>query len=145
MNYSHKYKYIIFLDIRDIRFQQNNCEIDFLLTYSNFGLHFNFNAKMSDSKFHNFYSVKEVDTEEFKDTIEKFKQDYLEKGWELLISLKRTMTLLTIVISYITLDSSHPFYYRATVIWPWIFGFLVLVDKIFQMNKSFVSFKKELL
>ena len=77
--------------------------------------------------------------EEEREYIEQFETEYLQVGIEILTSVARIITLLVIILSLAFLTPKHPFYWRATTIWPINFIFLWIIDKYLSQSKKWAK------
>ena len=68
--------------------------------------------------------------------IDTYKLDYLEGGWEILISINRTCWLLANIVGWIFISKDSPLYFRVTTIWPITYAAFVVFDKISQRFKG---------
>lgn len=87
-------------------------------------------------KLYDYLKMNRTHYEEIKEMSEEFSSEYLKDGWEITITVQRTVTFVMILIGYFILDDDHPFKYRATVAWPILFSSFIFMDAAFQMNKS---------
>ena len=104
-------------------------------------LRFLFDFIVTDSfrgffKLYSYTKMNWSNDDELKEMSDKFSSEYLKDGWEITITVQRTITFITILVGYFILEDDHPFKYRATVAWPILFSSFIFMDTAFQMNKS---------
>ena len=76
------------------------------------------------------------DDENVKEMMAKFNDEYLEKGWGLLLTCLRWLDLTFIILSILFLgnsDYSKIIFYQ----WPIIFIIIAILDKLFQNFKKY--------
>ena len=64
--------------------------------------------------------------------IDQFKVDYLQGGWEILLSIKRTFLLFGIIVGIIMSIFTGELNYRSVIIWPILFWIIVYIDDLFH-------------
>lgn len=68
--------------------------------------------------------------EQISGLIDSFKQEYLDGGWKLLLSVNRTVVLVAIIVGVCVMDTNHPYFGRFIKIYPLVFVVLIFLDKV---------------
>ena len=70
-----------------------------------------------------------------KEMVNKFSDEYLEKGWTLLLTCIRSLMIVFIIISSL-IKSSNYYYSMIAVEWPIYLLVIAILDKLFQKIKT---------
>ena len=77
-----------------------------------------------------------MNEEEVNSIIDTLKLEFLDGGWEIIISLNRTWWFSAIIYGFFIWDDSHPMKYRLTHTFPVVFCLFIIVDKVSQKFKN---------
>ena len=69
---------------------------------------------------------------EINGMVDQFKDENLEGGWDIILSMKRTTLILWIIVGNIVVQKDDPMYFRVTVLWNLLLVVVIIYDKVFQ-------------
>ena len=83
-------------------------------------------------KIHELFKSSHIDDKEIKEMIDKFRDDNLEGGWDIVLSMKRTALIILIAVSSIIVPRDDPMYFKVAVMWPLQFVGVIMFDNFFH-------------
>ena len=83
-------------------------------------------------KVHELFKASHIDDVEIKEMIDHFKDENLEGGWDIVLSMKRTALTILIIVGSIVVPKDDPMYFRVTVLWTLQLIGVIMFDNFFH-------------